>query len=166
MIVAAAPDAPASEFTIGTMEGSYLEDLELGREFECGSFTLSEQEIIDFARKFDPQPAHVDREFAARSPAGTVTASACHTLSVAIGIFARAAADCKLIAALKFNTTEMPAPTVPGVRMRLVAKWTDKRESSSRPDRGIASWELQAIREDGPVALRTGATIMMWRRPA
>ncbi len=156
--------APAHEYEVFEMKGAYLEDIEVGRRQECGRFTLSEAEIIEFARKFDPQPAHIDPEFAKGTPAGRVTASATHTMAVAVGIFARAAKECQVIAALKFHGIELPAPTVPDTPIRLMATWTEKRESKSKPDRGIASWELEAVKEDGTVVLRTGAAILIRRR--
>ncbi len=166
-MIDAVPNArPAQEFEIFTMRGAYLEDLEIGKAQECARFTLSEAEIVEFAQKFDPQPAHTDPEFARQTPAGVVTASAAHTFSIAIGLFARAASECKVIAAVKIHGIDLPAPTVPDVQYRLMGKWTEKRESSSKPDRGIASWEIEAMRDDGTVVLRTGATILIRRRPA
>jgi acyl dehydratase len=131
-----------------------------------GRFTLSEAEIIDFGRRFDPQPAHTDPEFAKGTPSGKVTASAAHSFAVAIGIFARAARECKVIAAVKIHGVELPAPLVADQPIRLLAQWKEKRESNSKPDRGIATWELEAVREDGTVVLRTSATILIRRRPA
>jgi len=165
MIPTQPSEAPAHEYEIFRMRGAYLEDLEIGVEQECARFTLSEAEIIEFAKRFDPQPAHIDPQFAKTTPSGTVTASAAHTFSIAIGLFARAASECQNIAALKIHAIELPAPTVPNVPMKLVGKWTEKRASNSKPDRGIASWEIEAMREDGTVVLRTGATILIRRRP-
>lgn len=159
-------ESPAHQFEVFPMKGAYLEDLEVGKAQECARFTLSEQEIIDFAKKFDPQPAHIDPEFAKNTPSGRVTASAAHTFSIAIGLFARSACECQVIAAVKIHGIELPAPTVPDVPMKLMGKWIEKRESSSKPDRGIARWEIEAMREDGTVVLRTGATILIRRRPA
>lgn len=165
MIQTIPADAPAFHYEIFPMAGAYLEDIEVGKSQLCGRFTLSEAEIIDFAKRFDPQLAHTNPEFAKQTPAGVVTAAAAHTFSVAIGIFARAAKECKVIAAIKIHGIELPAPTLPNVPLRLMGKWTEKRESSSKPDRGIVSWEIEAMREDGTVVLRTGATILVRRRP-
>jgi acyl dehydratase len=166
MIKTMPSDGPAHSYEIHEMKGAYLEDLEVGKQQECGRFTLSEAEIIDFGRRFDPQPAHTDPEFAKGTPSGKVTASAAHSFAVAIGIFARAARECKVIAAVKIHGVELPAPLVADQPIRLLAQWKEKRESNSKPDRGIATWELEAVREDGTVVLRTSATILIRRRPA
>lgn len=159
-------DAPASFFEVTPIEGGYLEDIAVGEAAECGRFVLSEAEIVDFARRFDPQPAHIDPGFAATTPAGVVTASAAHTFAVAVGIFARAASDCRTIAAVTIHPMELPAPAKAGVELRIMARWTEKRESRTKPDRGIASWQIEVIDPAGTVVFRTGATILVHRRPA
>ena len=58
----------------------YAEDLTVGHEFEFGSVTLSEQEIMDFARQWDPLRIHTDLEHAKAGPFGQVIASGLHTL--------------------------------------------------------------------------------------
>ena len=67
----------------------YFEDLQVGDSRVSGSHELREEEIIAFARQWDPQPWHVDREAAARSPMGGLTASSCHTYSVAALLLSR-----------------------------------------------------------------------------
>ncbi|MGH3131129.1 MAG: MaoC/PaaZ C-terminal domain-containing protein, partial [Gaiellaceae bacterium] len=57
----------------------YFEDFEPGRTFELGSRTVTEEEIVSFAREWDPQPFHVDAEAAAGSAFGGLIASGWHT---------------------------------------------------------------------------------------
>ena len=60
----------------------YAEDLTVGSEYKVGSTTLSEQDIIDFARQWDPLRIHVDADYAKDGPFGEVIASGIHTLAV------------------------------------------------------------------------------------
>jgi hypothetical protein len=60
----------------------YAEDLHVGQEFEFGSMTLSEQDILDFARQWDPLRIHTDVAYAKEGPFGQVIASGLHTLAV------------------------------------------------------------------------------------
>lgn len=60
----------------------YAEDLTVGAEFELGSHTMDEAEIIAFAELWDPQPMHIDPATAKEGPFGEVIASGLHTLGV------------------------------------------------------------------------------------
>jgi acyl dehydratase len=60
----------------------YWEEVEIGTRRELGSYTFSEDEIVRFARKFDPQPFHVDADAAARSHFGGIIASGWHTAAI------------------------------------------------------------------------------------
>jgi acyl dehydratase len=64
----------------------YFEDFEVGKTRQAGSRTVTREEILEFARKFDPQPFHVDEEAARRSPFGGLIASGWHTAALCHGI--------------------------------------------------------------------------------
>lgn len=65
----------------------YYEDIEVGQAFELGSYTVTEEEILDFARKFDPQPFHIDEEAARDSMFGGLIASGWHTASICMRLY-------------------------------------------------------------------------------
>jgi acyl dehydratase len=67
----------------------YLEDFSEGQVFELGEETIREQEILDFARRFDAQPFHIDAEAAKRSIYGGLIASGWHTGSLFMGMLVR-----------------------------------------------------------------------------
>ena len=60
----------------------YFEDFEPGKTIDVGSCTVSEEEIIDFASKYDPQPFHVDKAIAEKSIYGSIIASGWHTCAM------------------------------------------------------------------------------------
>ena len=64
------------------IDDRYFEDYLPGAVYEYGYVTVTEAEILDFARAFDPQPIHTDLEFAARGPFGGLIASGWHTAGV------------------------------------------------------------------------------------
>jgi acyl dehydratase len=66
--------------------GLFFEDFEVGKTQEAGSRTVTREEILEFAKKFDPQPFHVDEEAAKRSQFGGLIASGWHTASLCHGI--------------------------------------------------------------------------------
>jgi acyl dehydratase len=60
----------------------FFEDFQVGAVGETGHYTVSKEEILDFARRFDPQPFHVDEEAACRSQFGGLIASGWHTMAL------------------------------------------------------------------------------------
>ena len=60
----------------------WFEDIPLGNKITLGSYAFTEENIIAFAKKYDPQPFHLDKVAAARSPYGGLIASGWHTSSV------------------------------------------------------------------------------------
>lgn len=60
----------------------FFEDIKIGERAELGAYTFTADEIVEFARKFDPQPFHLDEALAARSSFGALCASGWHTASV------------------------------------------------------------------------------------
>ncbi|MCB1169684.1 MAG: MaoC family dehydratase [Leptospiraceae bacterium] len=65
----------------------YYEDIEVGQAFELGSYTVTEEEILEFARKYDPQPFHIDPEAARDSMFGGLIASGWHTASICMRLY-------------------------------------------------------------------------------
>jgi acyl dehydratase len=117
----------------------YFEDLPIGAVFELGTRTVSEAEIIAFAREYDPQPFHLDRDAAARSSFGGLVASGLHTF----GIFSRLLTDALMgrtanLGGAGIDDLRWLVPVRPGDTLRgsaVVVEGT--RPSASRPDRGI-----------------------------
>jgi acyl dehydratase len=64
----------------------YFEEAEVGKKRTAGPYIVSKNEIIEFAKKFDPQPFHIDEEAAARSVFAGLTASSAHTFSILISL--------------------------------------------------------------------------------
>jgi acyl dehydratase len=67
-----------------TAQDPYFEDYAAGDRFECGSITVTEDEIVAFAALYDPQTKHVDREAASRSPFASVIASGWQTAALSM----------------------------------------------------------------------------------
>ena len=65
-----------------TAADRYFEDYEVGATYQLGSVTVTEDEIIAFARLYDPQEMHINREVAAKGPFGQVIASGWHTIAL------------------------------------------------------------------------------------
>src|SRR5712664_3144501 len=92
----------------------YLEDLPIGQEIACGSFTLDDAEIIDFARRFDPQPWHLDHALARETYFQGLCASGLHSQAAAVGLVVRAIRDVKIVAGGALSEARFLAPVRPG----------------------------------------------------
>jgi len=150
------------------VEDRYFEDYTPGAVYEYGYVTVTEAEILDFARKFDPQPIHIDPEYAAAGPFRGLIASGWHTA----GIMMRMLVDHFLsrVASLGspgVDELRWPAPVRPGDSLRLRATVTEARRSRSKPDRGLVRTESELINQNDEVVLRvTGMNILRAREPA
>ncbi|WP_158880709.1 MaoC family dehydratase [Amycolatopsis anabasis] len=116
----------------------FFEDYLPGSVHECGSVTVSEAEIIEFARRFDPQPFHVDPEAAAHGPFGGLVASGWHTASLMMRLFAdHYLSPAASLGGPGVDELRWPRPVRPGDTLRLRATVLDATPSRSRPDRGL-----------------------------
>ncbi len=144
---------------------SYLEDLPIGTRMRCGSFTLSLDDIVAFARRFDPQPFHLDEDAARASYFGGIAASGLHTQAAAIGLMVRAIADVAVVAGWSLHEARFLVPVRPGLAYDVEAGWTAIRPSTRNPARGTASIAIDVTHAEAAVA-RLGVTYVVARRPA
>lgn len=142
----------------------YFEELEVGSRRSTGAVELTREEIIDFAREWDPLPIHVDPEAAASSQFGSLTACGSHVFCVATKL-ANQLKPLAVIAGLK-QELEFTAVVRPGDRLSLHSECVDKRVSRSKPDRGIVTFLAEIANQDGTVVLRMRSTLLLKRRPS
>jgi acyl dehydratase len=142
----------------------YFEDFQVGQSRSAGVHELGEQDIIAFARQWDPQPWHVDPQAAARTPMGGLTASSCHTYSIAALLLSRMEPAAG-IASLK-HEIELPNPARPGDRLTLTMTCAEKRVSESKPDRGLITFDGVLANQHGTTVLRLRSLMMVKTRPA
>jgi acyl dehydratase len=117
----------------------YFDDLTLGATVDLGKKTVSEEEILRFAREFDPQPFHIDPEAARDSIFGGIIASGWHTCSMTMRL---------LVDGLLSHSSSLGSPGVeqirwvkpvrPGDTLHAVLTVQEVRHSQSKPDRGTA----------------------------
>jgi acyl dehydratase len=128
----------------------FFEDFYPGQDIDLGTRTVTEEEIIDFATKFDPQPFHIDREAAAGSIYGGVIASGWHTCSMMMRM---------VVDGLMAKSSSMGSPGLDGVRwlapvragdtLNVHYQTTRVKASSSKPDRGVVWSKWVAINQHG-----------------
>jgi acyl dehydratase len=140
----------------------YFEDFEIGTARSAGDYLLREDEIVEFARRWDPQPWHVDREAAARSPMKGITASSAHTYSIAALLLSRMDPIAG-IASLK-HEFELPLPARPGDVLTLTMTCVAKRRSATRPDRGLVTFDFRLANQADASVLAMRSLMMIRTR--
>jgi acyl dehydratase len=149
------------------IDDRYFEDYQAGAIYEYGYATVAEEEVVAFARRFDPQPFHADPELAAAGPFGGLIASGWHTG----GIFMRLFADHYLsrVASLGspgVDELRWPVPVRPGDRLRLRTATIETRRSRSKPDRGVVRTRAELLNQDSLTALSLVAVnLLLLREP-
>ena len=138
------------------MTKKYLEDLKEGEDLHCKTVTFTRDSIIDFAKKFDPQPFHTDEKFAEKSIFGGIVASSLHTLSACTKVVVEAQKNVAILSGVGMDETKMFNPVHPEDILTVKAKWSEIRKSQSRPDRGFASIKCEVFNQDGQPIIQYG----------
>lgn len=144
----------------------YLEDFAVGQVIEFPPRTVSEDEIIAFARDYDPQPFHLDKEAARQSLFGGLCASGWHTA----GMMMRMLVD-HMIG--KYASMGSPGvdqlrwvkPVFPGDTLHLRGEVQEVTPSRSKPDRGVITSRYEMKNQKGETVLTMQAKGMYARRP-
>ena len=145
----------------------YLDDFRAGEVREFGRHVVTEEEIIDFAKRYDPQPFHVDPEAAKASTFGGLIASGWMTCGVAM----RMMCDGYLLQTASMGSPGVDSirwlqPVRPGDVLRLRLTTREVRPSQSKPDRGIVRTGWEMLNQCDQVVLTMEGMGMFGRRPA
>ena len=146
----------------------YFEDYVPGLTMDCGTVTISEPEIIAFAKEYDPQPFHVDPVGAVNGPFGGLIASGWHTISLTMRLLVEhwISSESSLGAA-GVDEVRWPNPVRPGDTLHVTASVLEARRSKSRPDRGIMRSQVEVTNQAGDPVLRlTAINFILTRNPA
>lgn len=147
---------------------TYWEDLPVGRVMELGGTTVSRDEMLEFARQFDPQPFHVDEEAAKSSVFGALCASGWHTCAMAMRIMC----DGYLLDSASQGSPGIDAlrwlkPVFAGDLLRMRMEVLEARPMASRPHMGLvrSRWELRNQHEETVLTME-GWGMFLRRNPA
>jgi acyl dehydratase len=144
----------------------YYEDFAEGQVYELGEAILSETEILEFARKFDPQPFHVDPEAAKRSMYGGLIASGWHTGSLYMSLMVRGLLrDSSSLGSAGIEELRWLKPVRPGDKLRARLTVTSVRPSSKRADRGTVFTLGEMFNQAGERVFFVRSSGMFGRRP-
>lgn len=145
----------------------FWEDFHAGEVREFGAVTLHRDEIVAFARQFDPQPFHLDEEAGRATPYGGLIASGWHTVALAMRMMCdEYLLDAASLGSPGLENLRWTAPVRPGdtLRMRLTVLAT--RVMNSRPAVGLVDTRWQLFNQHGEQVLDMRGYGMFGRRPA
>ncbi|MBV9912642.1 MAG: MaoC family dehydratase [Sinobacteraceae bacterium] len=153
------------------MSGRYWEDIELGAMQVLGQYTFTQEEIMRFARAYDPQPFHIDPEAAARSFYGGLIASGWHTVAVwmklAVAGHIGATRDGPRSGVSPgFEDLRWLKPVRPGMTLTYSSEVIEKVALKSRPRFGLVKSRNEARAEDGSLMMRFTGKGFVERRSA
>jgi acyl dehydratase len=131
----------------------FFEDYKVGATYVCGSFTVTEDEIIQFASLYDPQMMHIDPALAAKGPFGGVIASGWHTVAGAMRLLVDNFLPRNGLAAPGIDELRWPRPVRPDDTLTLHVTVQEARRSRTRPDRGLVNTLLEVLNQDGDVVM-------------
>ena len=145
----------------------YFEDLEVGAETYFGSYEVTREEVLEFARKYDPQPFHLSDEAAARTHFGRIAASGWHTCAMTMAVIARYVVGDKQAGLGSPGVDELRwlKPVYPGDTLHVRGKIVETRPSQRRADIGSFRTETTVTNQDDVPVMTFTSIVLMGRRP-
>lgn len=145
----------------------YWEDFAVGLTREFGGVTVSKDEIIGFAKQYDPQPFHVDEEAARRSAFGGLIASGWMTAGLAM----RMACDAFWLEAASLGSPGVEnlrwtKPVRPGDTLKMRLTVLEARPLRSKPNVGLLKNRWEVLNQHGEIVMEMQGLAMLSRRSA
>ncbi|OBS31970.1 dehydratase [Tepidimonas fonticaldi] len=143
----------------------WWEDLAVGDSRDLGSLTVTEEEIVAFARQYDPQPFHLDPEAARHSVFGALCASGWHTCALAMRLMVtNFLHESSSLGSPGLESLKWLKPVFPGDELRLRHTIVDKRPMGKRPDVGLVRTVWALFNQHGEQVLHMEGWGMFRRR--
>ena len=138
------------------MAKKYFEDIFEGEPLHCKKLAFTQKDIIEFAKRFDPQPFHTDEIAAKESIFGGLVASSLHTISACTRNVVEAQGEVAILSGVGMYEAKMFNPVRPKDVLSIEAWWTDLRRSKSKPDFGFAGIKCKVINQKGEPVIEYG----------
>jgi acyl dehydratase len=147
---------------------TYFEDLVVGAESDFGSYEVTREEVLEFARKYDPQPFHLSDEEAAKTHFGRLSASGWHTAAMTMAVIARhvVGEEQAGLGSPGIDEIRWKKPVYPGDTLYVRGRILEKTPSRSRPEMGSFRTETTVTNQHGEVVMTFISIVLIRRRPA
>ena len=147
------------------IEDRYFEDYVVGSVHEFGAITVTEEEVIDFAKRFDPETFHIDPQGAKKTRFGGIIASGWHTCALVMRLFVdNYLSKVSSIASPGVDELCWIRPVRPGDELSIRVTALEGRPSRSKPGYGILTTFIEANNQRGEVMMTMKNISIMLRR--
>lgn len=145
----------------------YFEDLDVGADTYFGAYEVTREEVLDFARKYDPQPFHLSDEEAAKTHFGRIAASGWHTAAMVMAVIARHVVEHKQagLGSPGIDDLRWKKPVYPGDTLHVNGQIVEKTLSRSRPEMGSFRTHTTVTNQDGVTVMSFTSIVLIRRRP-
>ena len=149
------------------MSGKYYEDLEVGAYFRHSlGRTITEVDNVLFSTlTMNPQPLHLNEHFASTTQFGKRLVNGIFTMGLVIGLSVTDVTDGTIVANLGYDKVLHPHPVFHGDTIYAETEVLEKRESQSKPDRGIVRLKQIGRNQNGQVVVELERTVLFLKRP-
>ncbi|HXJ82597.1 MAG TPA: MaoC family dehydratase [Candidatus Methylomirabilis sp.] len=145
----------------------YFEDVEVGQTHRFGRYEVTAQEIVEYARQFDPQPFHVDENAARQSLFGGLIASGWHTGAMLMRMICdHAIAGSATVGALGFDDLKWLTPVRPGDVLSVETRVKEKLDRPSRHGVGTVKIESWVFNQRAEAVMTLTSLVLYQRRPS
>ena len=149
----------------------YFEDIEVGKETRFGSYEVTREEVLEFARKYDPQPFHLSDEEAAKTHFKRLAASGWHTcamvMAVTVDYFMNGRGEPQAgLGSPGIDELRWLKPVYPGDTLHVRGEVLDKTPSRSKPDLGSFRTKTTVTNQDDVPVLTFTSIVLIRRKPA
>ena len=150
------------------MTGRYFEDLTVGQRIvHARGRTVTEMDNVLFsALTMNTQPLHLDEEFSKKTQFGQRVVHGIFTMALVVGLSVPDLTEGTIVANLGYDKVSSPAPVFHGDTITAETEVLDKRESATKPDRGIVRLRQIGRKQDGTVVVDLERTVMFLKRTA
>ena len=145
----------------------YFEDLEVGAETDFGTYEVTRDEVLEFARKYDPQPFHLSDEEAAKTHFGRIAASGWHTAAMTMAVIARhvVAHEQAGLGSPGIDELRWKKPVYPGDTLYVRGQILEKTPSRSKPEIGSFRTQTTVTNQNGETVMTFISIVLIRRRP-
>ena len=146
------------------MSERYFDDLTQGDRFKSATYEVTEEQIISFAREFDPQPFHLDAAVADQTMFKGLIASGWHTAAITMRLFVQTLNFSEGAIGLGVDELRWPNAVRPGDGLQVETEIVDLRVSRSRPSHGVVRLRNVTVNQHGEIVQTMSASALVLRR--